>query len=123
LLAAGPPALALAPLAAALGPAHAPDVQTAAVKALAAQPGPRPADILIERWDGFGPVLRREVIEALCARPDRAAALLAAVEAKRIPPGQIEALRREQLQKSKDARLRERAVKLLALPPRARTAA
>ena len=91
LLGFAPPDIALEPLAATLDPKHPPDVQSAAVKALAAQPGSRPAEILLERWDTFGPAVRREVVEALRPRPDRTAALLAAVEASASPPARSRA--------------------------------
>ncbi|MFO0811083.1 MAG: PVC-type heme-binding CxxCH protein [Gemmataceae bacterium] len=122
LLGYGPPDIALRPLAAALDATNPPEVQLAAAKALAVQPGPRPAELLIEKWDGFGPALRREAIEALCARSDRVSALLDAVEAKRISPREIESSRRDQLQRSRDAKVRARAARLLAVPPGDRAA-
>src|SRR5205823_5814387 len=78
----GPFDVAADALAAALGPQNPPDVQVAAVRALTAQDNPRVAELLLSHWEEFGPAVRREVIEALCARPDRLAKLLDAVAAK-----------------------------------------
>src|SRR5262249_40540257 len=58
--------------------------------------------------------LRREVVEALLARPARIVKLLDAIEAKRVSPAQLEAARREQLRSHRNTEIRQRAVALLA---------
>jgi putative membrane-bound dehydrogenase-like protein len=110
----GPFAVAADALAAALGPQNPPDLQAAAVRALAAQDNPQVADLLLAQWDGYGPSVRREAVEALCARPDRLAKLLDAVAAKRVAPAQLEATHRAQLLRTPNAILRKRAQELLA---------
>ncbi len=110
----GPLEIAAGALAAALGPQNPPELQAAAVRALAAQDQPKAADLILEHWDSYGPALRREAVEVLCARPAKLAKLLDAVAAKRVAPAQIEAARREQLRRHRDAALRKRAQELLA---------
>src|SRR5207237_1381818 len=56
----------------------------------------------------------REVLEALLARPDRVAALLSAVEEKKVQLGQIEPARLDQLRRLPEAAVRRRAQSLLA---------
>lgn len=122
LLAYAPPDIALSALSDAIDPKHPPDVQTTAVKSLAAQAGPKPAEILIDRWDGLSPVARREAVEVLCSRPERIAKLLDAVADKRLTPGQFEPARRDQLMRHPNATLRARAKAVLSLPESNRTA-
>jgi putative membrane-bound dehydrogenase-like protein len=107
-----------APLAAAapdlLSPRVPPELQLAAAQALARQERPEVAGLLLEGWGGHSPAVRREVLAALFARPERLAALVSALEAKRVLPSQVEPLRLEQLRRHPDAKLRVRAVKVLA---------
>jgi putative membrane-bound dehydrogenase-like protein len=110
----GPFDVAADALAAALGPQNPPELQAAAVRALAAQDHPRVAELLLAHWDSYGPTVRREAVEALCARPARLAKLLDAVEAKSVAPAQLEAARRAQLLRHSNATLRKRAQALLA---------
>lgn len=69
--------------------------------------------MLLKGWRGYTPSLRSEVLEALIRRPDRAAALLDAVETKDVKPSDIDAARAKRLIASKDAKLANRASKLL----------
>jgi putative heme-binding domain-containing protein len=110
----GPFDVAADALAAALGPQNPPELQAAAVRALAAQDHPRVAELLLARWDGYGPAVRREAVEALCARSARLAKLLDAIEAKTVSPSQLEAARRAQLLRHPNAALRKQAEALLA---------
>lgn len=107
-----------APLAAAapglLAPRNPPEVQLAAVRALAGQARPEVATLLIEAWPSAGPTMRREMTEALFGRKERMTALVAALEAKQILAMQIDPLRLAQLRKHPDATLRTRAAKVLA---------
>ena len=114
LLGIGPFAAGLATWPALLSPRQPAEVQSAAVRALAAQDQPQVAELLVAGWGSYSPTLRREVTEALLARPDRVRALLDAVEQKKIQPGQIESARVEQLKKHPDAALRQRVQKLFA---------
>jgi putative heme-binding domain-containing protein len=110
----GPFSVAADALAGALGPQNPPDLQLAAVRALAAHDNPRVAELLLSHWDEYGPVIRREAVEALCARPDRLSKLLDAMTAKRVSPAQIEAARRLQILRIPNAAVRKRAQELFA---------
>jgi putative heme-binding domain-containing protein len=114
LLGYGPFAVAAAPLQQLLAPQGPSVLQLAAVRALALQDDPKAAGLLLGPWTGYSPVLRREVLEALFARPERVAALLTAIEEKKVLPSQVEPARLEQLRKYPDAGLRQRAQALLA---------
>jgi putative membrane-bound dehydrogenase-like protein len=108
----------LAPLAEAapglLAPQAAPEVQLAAVRALAAHPGAKAAALLLDAWPSAGPTLRRELAEALFARKERIVALVSALEKKQVLALQLEPVRLEQLRKYPDLVLRARALKVLA---------
>src|SRR5438445_286448 len=73
-----------------LGPSHPPELQSAAVRALSVHPAPQVAGLLLGSWNNYSPVLRREVLEGIFARPDRLAVLLDAVEKKKVLVGQLE---------------------------------
>jgi putative membrane-bound dehydrogenase-like protein len=114
LLGYGPFDVAAAALPDFLTPQEPADLEMAAVRALARHDNTRVAVVLLGPWTSYGPVLRREVLEALLARPDRVAALLTAVEQKKVQLGQIEPARLDQLRRLPDAALRRRALALLA---------
>jgi putative membrane-bound dehydrogenase-like protein len=90
------------------------DLQLAAVRALSLHHQPKVAETLLDPWAGYSPSMRREVLEALFARPERLPQLLDAIEKKQVLAGQLEPFRVAQLRKHPDAKLRERAIKLLA---------
>ncbi|MBY0232721.1 MAG: c-type cytochrome, partial [Gemmataceae bacterium] len=107
-------------LAGLLAPSTPPEVQLATVRALSAWGVAAP---LVEAWASASPSLRREMGEALMARPERIASLIEALETKRIMPVQLEPARLAQLRKLPDAALRKRAEKALAsalVPARAK---
>jgi putative membrane-bound dehydrogenase-like protein len=110
----GPFAVAVDALGGALGPQNPPELQAAAVRALATHDNPRVAEMLLEHWEGYGPAVRREVVEALCARPARLTKLFDAIESKRVAAGQIEAARRAQILRIPNANVRKRATALFA---------
>lgn len=114
LLAVGPPALAAAVLGELLSPRQPVEVQVAAARGLGALEGAAVAGPLLEGWTGYSPAVRREVLEALLSRPERAGALLDAVEKKQVAAGQIEPARTDQLRRHPDAKVRARAAQLLA---------
>ncbi len=114
LLGFGPAAAAARTLPALLGPRNPQEIQLAAVRAISATDNPKVADVLLASWSTYSPGTRREVLEALFARPARLAKLLDALEKKQIPANQIEPARLEQLRKHRDARVRARALKVLA---------
>jgi putative membrane-bound dehydrogenase-like protein len=90
------------------------EIQTAVVRALAVRGDPEVSTILLAGWQGHGPEMRRAVLEALFSRPERIAALLDAVEQKRVLGAQLGADRIDQLRRLPDAALRKRAAALLA---------
>jgi putative membrane-bound dehydrogenase-like protein len=115
LLAFAPFATAADPLRELLHPQNPANLQLAAVRALANHgDSVSVADILLARWSGYSPTLRREVLEALLARPERLSRLLDAMEQHKVLPGQLEPARLEQIRKYPSAQLRERSLKLLA---------
>ena len=87
------------------------DLQVAAVRALGSQRDDRVAKALLapERFAGYTPSLRDEVLSALFSQSRHLPGLLSAVEAGAIPTGAIDALRRRQLTQSGDPALRRRA--------------
>lgn len=110
----GPFAIGSQPLTELLAPQQPPELQMAAVRALALHDSPRVSTALLQPWSGYSPAVRREVLEALFARTDRLTALVEAIEQKQVPAGQIEPARLEQLRKHPNVQLRQRAVALLA---------
>ena len=97
-----------------LAPTEPDAVQLAAVNALERHNESGVAPALLAAWPTASPALRREIQEALFARPDRLPALLDAIEAKQIRPNLLDPARVVQLRKLPNAKLRERATKLLA---------
>jgi putative membrane-bound dehydrogenase-like protein len=114
LLGYGPFETASKPLPDLLSPQNPQSVQLAAVRALSLHDQPKVAELLLSQWGSYSPVVRREVLEALFARPARLHTFLKAIEAKKVLAGQVEPARLDQLRKHKDAKLRQRAQKLLA---------
>lgn len=105
--AAGP---VLAPL---LDGEQPPALRLAAIRSLAAHPRPEVTASLLAGWRSYTPAVRAEVLEALLRRPDRVTALLDAVEAGKVKPGDIDAVRARRLMATKDAKTATRAAKLL----------
>jgi putative membrane-bound dehydrogenase-like protein len=95
-------------------PRTPPALQLAAVRALSAHARPEVAKLLLAGWGSATPGLRREMSEALFARPERLVALLAALEKKRVLAAQLEPIRLERLKKHPNAAIRKRARKVLA---------
>ena len=96
LLGYGPFSLAKPALAKLLSPRQPPELQLAAIRALALHPRPEVAPTLLAAWSGYSPAVRRECVEALFARADRLQALLSALEKKTVLGGQLEPARVEQ---------------------------
>ncbi len=96
-----------------LGEEAVQEVRLAAVRALAAHPRAEVAGLLVKGWRSYTPAVRREVTEALLRQPDRILFLLQEVEAGRIKPGDLDALRTRQLINHGRAEIRERARKVL----------
>lgn len=114
LLGYGPFESAQEPLGSLLTPQQPQEIQLAAVRALGLHNQPAVAPLLLQGWGSFGPTVRREVSEALFARPDRVQALLQAIAQNKVVAGQLEPARLDQLRKYPDASVRQRAGQLLA---------
>jgi putative membrane-bound dehydrogenase-like protein len=113
LLALGPFDLAGPALAVALVPTAPGDVQTAAIRALAAHTDPKVSELLLANWNGYGPATRREVLEALFARPDRLLKLLDAIEKKQVAASELDPARVQQLKTHPNAAVRAKAEAVL----------
>ncbi len=114
LLGYGPFSSAGSALAALLTPQTPGDLQLVAVRALGQHEDSRVAALLLEPWAGYSPSVRREVVEALFARPDRVARLLTEMEKGKVSAGQLEPIRLQRLREYPDLKLRQRARTLLA---------
>jgi putative membrane-bound dehydrogenase-like protein len=107
--------VARAPLQAVLHPQSPSELQLAAVQALGRMTDPAVAELLLSGWSSYSPAVRREVQEALFARPERLAVLLDHVEAGKVLPAHLDLARRQILLKHADAKLRMRAEKAFAV--------
>jgi len=87
----------------------------AACDALAALPGDEVAPALLERFPSAVPAVRRAILDVLLVQPSRAQLLLDAIESEDIRPAEIDPARANRLLNHRDAALRERAKKLLAV--------
>lgn len=100
-----------ATLAECLRPAAPTEVQQAALTALAADE--RGVPHVIEAWTRLSPPLRRVAVDALLARSAGVTALLDAVQAGQIEPGQLAVDHAQRLLAHPDEALRRRAAELL----------
>jgi putative membrane-bound dehydrogenase-like protein len=89
------------------------EIRLAAVRALAAQPRPEVSGLLLKSWSSYTPAVRREVTEAMMRQPQRILVLLKEVEAGRVRPGDIDAVRVKQLTNHRNKTVRDQARKLL----------
>ncbi len=96
-----------------LEPQHSPEMQAAAVAALAQLGDDAIPMLVLSRWAQAGPRLRGQLLDLLLARPAWTSALLAAVEAGTVQAAHFDAARRQRLTSYKDKDLRALAVKLL----------
>jgi len=113
-LALGPAEGALAALKTLVDHRQPQEVQGAALTALARRSEPEVAAILLDAWPALSPRMRAQATEAMFARTDRLQALLDAIEAENFKPSDVEPARAQQLLAHSDAKIRERAGKLLA---------
>jgi putative membrane-bound dehydrogenase-like protein len=113
LLAFGPADVAEPALQALLTPQAPAELQAVAVRALANHDGPKVGEMLLAAWKSAGPSLRREILDALLARPARVQQLLDAVEKKQVLASQLEPAKVTLLRKHPDAKVRARAEKVL----------
>jgi len=72
------------------------------------------ADILLANWAGTSPAIRADLLAALFTRQEWIDGLLAALESKQIPAGQLGPADQQKLLKHKSVSIRNRAERLLA---------
>jgi putative membrane-bound dehydrogenase-like protein len=101
------------PLTQLLGAENTQELRLAAVRALAAQPQPEVARLLLASWTAYPPALRRESTEALMRQSSRIKVLLKEIEVGKVRPGDLDAARVRQLLNHKDPVIRGQATKLL----------
>jgi putative heme-binding domain-containing protein len=91
-------------------------VQSGAVRALSLMKDDQIAAVLLEseRFRGYTPRLREEVLSAVLAGPQHTPGLLAALESGAVPPNAIDSLRRRQLTEHRDPAIKARAAKVYA---------
>jgi putative membrane-bound dehydrogenase-like protein len=101
-------------LAALLSPQTPPDLQLAAVAALANQEDPAVGRQLLAGWKSFGPATRREVIDALMRKPSRLQDLFRAVDERQVSRSEIERDVKQILINHRNAAIRRQARQLFA---------
>ncbi len=92
------------------------DVQLGAVQALRNLREPALAGKLLEadRFSGYTPPVREEVLSSMLSQSPYLPELLAALESEAVPVGMVDSLRRSQLTGHGDAAIRDRAAKVFA---------
>lgn len=88
-------------------------LRIAAIRSLSAHTDPEVTTTLLKNWRSQTPAMRIETTEALLRRPERVQALLDAVEAGQVRPGDIDIQRTRRLLASKDPTIAKRARALL----------
>ncbi len=88
-------------------------VQLAALAALSSFAEPEIGKLLVEKWKGFSPPLKREAVEAMFRRKERIPMLLDGIESGLIAASDLEPERRKRLLSELEAGPRERARALL----------
>jgi putative heme-binding domain-containing protein len=97
-----------------LSPDQPTPVLVAALRGLARSREEGVAAAILEKWPGMSPAVRAEAIEALFARPERLATVLAALERGDLRPAELDATRIKRLVEHRDAAIRQRAKKFFA---------
>jgi putative heme-binding domain-containing protein len=92
-------------------------VQSAALATLARYTNTAVGVELIRRWNTLTPRLRAEALTVLLARPDRASALLQAIETGAIRANVLDSTQVKFLSNHRDPSVRQRAAKVLAVKP------
>ncbi len=117
LLSLGSPGMAEQTLPELLSLQSSPVLQQAAIKSLVAHGTPAAIHAVLEPWKGFGPGTRREVVDNLVQSSAGALALIKAVEAEAIRPGEVERDKRQLLLNHPQVAVRDAARRVLADPP------
>lgn len=101
-------------LAAQLVPRNSGALQAGVVAALGKLDDPRAGAELLNRWNSYTPQLRQSVLDLTLSRSGWIKQLLSRIERQEIPPGGIDASRRQALLEHQDAAVRQLAVKAFA---------
>ncbi len=101
-------------LVAMLTPQTPDDVQAAVIVQLSRQVDPRVPGLLLAPWKSYSPALRGQVLDTLFSRPLWTRVTIDAIQAKQVPPQEIDAIRRQRLLTHKDKEIREASAKLFA---------
>jgi putative membrane-bound dehydrogenase-like protein len=89
-------------------------LRTAAISALARQPGVDHWQPLLDGFPSDTPVARRAILDGLLANGERTKLLLDAIDAGKIKPSELDPAQARRLVESRDAAIKERAGKLFA---------
>ena len=118
LIAVGPLEKGRAALQACLAEGQPEDVQTAAVRAMAAYSSPEVVPALLAHWN-YGRKAKEAALAALLTREERTMPLLEAVAAGKVKPADFSAAQVESLARHKNARIQTKARTVLAsvIPP------
>lgn len=90
------------------------NVQLAAIGALADHRDPEIAPALLADFQAHTPAVRRAILDALLATPDRSAALLDHIAEGTMPASELDPARTAQLLRHRDQTIRQRAEELLS---------
>jgi putative membrane-bound dehydrogenase-like protein len=93
---------------------QAPSVQLASLRILSSFKKPESGEVLINLLSGLAPATQTEVIEVLLSRNPWIEPLLAAVEEKKVAPGQVPMVHQQRLLKHPDPKLKEKAIALFS---------
>lgn len=88
-------------------------VQMAAISTLTHFSEPQIADDITANWSGFSPRVKSQAISVLLARPERAAVLLKAIQARKIEPTDLTTAQARFLRNNRDANVRKLALQVL----------
>ncbi|HVW39563.1 MAG TPA: HEAT repeat domain-containing protein, partial [Pirellulales bacterium] len=104
----------IALLASQLAPRNSAELQSAAAAALCRLDDPQAIDALLDRWNSYTPALRSSVLDMALSRTAALERLFDRLAQQQIPPGSIDASRRQALLEHPDEAVRKAAAKLFA---------
>jgi putative membrane-bound dehydrogenase-like protein len=95
-----------------LTPLSSTGLQSAALAGLGRMADDRAADALVAGWKSYTPGLKSQTLDLLLSRDAGVGRLLTALEKNEVPPGHIDAARRQRLLTHRRETIRQRAVKV-----------
>jgi len=113
MLSSGPPEYMMALAKELLVPATPPTLQSAILQALNQGPSREVGEIILEKWDGFSPGLRREAVETLFSSKARFPLIVAALEKGTIRQGQLDGERIARLKAGLDDAMKAKLEKTI----------